>query len=104
MRFRSWVACVLMLAAAGSPSAALAADQAVLQRYNTSCISCHANGAANAPRTGDVARWQPRLDKGMDTLLANVRSGIGAMPPGGMCRDCTDAEVAALISYMASEK
>jgi cytochrome c5 len=104
MRFKSWAACALILCAVGSPGAALAADQAVLQRYYTSCISCHANGAANAPRTGDAARWQSRLDKGMDALVASVRNGLGAMPPGGMCRDCTDEELAALISFMASGK
>jgi cytochrome c5 len=81
-----------------------AADEAVVTKYNRSCISCHAAGAANAPRTGDVTAWKPRLAKGMDTLVANVNKGFNAMPPKGMCIDCSDADYKALIEYMAKAK
>lgn len=99
MGFKSWFAGAMMLGCVG---AAAAAEQAVVKLYNTSCISCHMNGAANAPRTGNAAQWKPRLDKGMDTLLANVKGGIGGMPPGGMCFGCSDEEIVALINYMAA--
>lgn len=72
--------------------------------YNKSCIACHASGAAGAPKTGDVAAWTPRLAKGIDKLLANTKTGINAMPPKGMCMDCTDAEFKALIQFMSVKK
>lgn len=72
--------------------------------YNKSCIACHASGAAGAPKTGDVAAWTPRLAKGMDKLVANAKNGINAMPPKGMCMDCTDAEFKALIQFMTVKK
>ena len=72
--------------------------------YNQSCIACHASGAAGAPKKGDAAAWQPRLAKGAETLLKNTKEGINAMPPKGMCMDCTDAEFNALIQYMSGAK
>jgi cytochrome c5 len=72
--------------------------------YNKSCIACHASGAAGAPKTGDVAAWTPRLAKGMDKMVANTKNGINAMPPKGMCMDCTDAEFKALIQFMSVKK
>lgn len=72
--------------------------------YNQTCIACHGTGAAGAPKTGDMAAWKPRMEKGMDTLLTNTKTGINAMPPKGMCMDCTDDEYRALIELMASPK
>jgi len=68
--------------------------------YKQSCTFCHASGAAGAPKTGDKAAWAPRLEKGMDTLVASVRDGLNAMPPKGMCNQCSDEDFRALIEYM----
>ena len=81
-----------------------AADQAVVDRYNKSCAICHGSGVANAPRFGDAAQWQPRLAKGNDALVASVKNGLNAMPPKGMCMDCSDADYKALIDYMVAGK
>jgi cytochrome c5 len=81
-----------------------AADQAVVDRYGKTCVVCHDAGAAGAPKTGDAAAWAPRLAKGMDTLGASVDKGMGAMPPKGMCFDCSADEFKALIEYMAAGK
>lgn len=70
-------------------------------KYNQSCIACHASGAAGAPKTHDVAAWKPRVDKGMATMVKNAKNGINAMPPKGMCMDCTDADYEALIKFMS---
>lgn len=70
--------------------------------YLRSCYSCHDRGVSGAPRTGDSAAWQPRLAKGMDTLVANAINGYRAMPPRGLCFDCSEAELAELIRYMAN--
>ena len=63
---------------------------------------CHSAGAAGAPKTGDATAWKPRMDKGMDALVASVDKGMGAMPPKGMCFDCTPDEYKALIEYMST--
>jgi cytochrome c5 len=68
--------------------------------YNKSCTTCHAAGVANAPRLGDVAAWNERLAKGMDTLYLNAKNGLNAMPPKGLCMDCTDEELNAAVDYL----
>ena len=89
------VATALVLMAAG------AVADPVTDKYNKSCAVCHASGAANAPKTGDTAAWAPRMEKGMDVLVQSVNQGMNAMPPKGMCFDCSDEEYKALIEYMA---
>jgi cytochrome c5 len=83
----------------------LSASQVVaepnMDKYNKSCLICHAAGVANAPKTGDAAAWEPRLAKGMDVLVSSVEKGMGAMPPRGMCNDCSKEEFQALIEFMA---
>jgi len=77
----------------------------VQKQYNRSCASCHVSGVANAPRTGDAAAWQAVLAlRGMDALVQNVRNGYNAMPPMGMCLQCTDDDFRALIEYMAAPR
>lgn len=85
-------------------SLTFAADQAVIDRYNKSCTVCHATGVANAPKFGVANDWKPRLDKGIDKLVLSVKSGLNAMPPRGLCLDCTDADYTALIQYMSAPK
>lgn len=68
--------------------------------YNRYCIACHASGAAGAPRLGNAKEWQPHIAKGMDTLLKDAIKGIGAMPPRGICSDCTDEELKHTIQYI----
>ena len=76
----------------------------VEDKYKQTCHICHDTGVANAPKVHDVEAWKPRLDKGMDTLLNSVKNGVNAMPPGGMCSDCSDDDYKALIKYMSSPK
>ncbi len=92
----------LIAAIAAFSSPIFAADDAVMEKYNKSCAACHASGAAGAPKTGDAEAWAPRLEKGAETLVASVSNGMGAMPPKGMCYDCSDEDYAALIEYMAA--
>ena len=72
-----------------------------MDKYNKSCAVCHASGAANAPKTSDAAGWEPRMAKGMDALVESVEKGMNAMPPKGMCFDCSADDYKALIEYMA---
>lgn len=68
--------------------------------YNAACMACHATGAAGAPKTGDVAAWAPRIAQGQATLVKHAIEGIRAMPPKGMCMDCSDDEIKAAVVYM----
>jgi len=89
---------------AGTEAATQGGSDTIAKLYNTSCISCHAGGNAAAPRAHDVAAWQPKLAKGDEVLLANVKNGFAAMPAKGMCYDCSDDQLRELISYMAAAK
>ena len=69
--------------------------------YDKACHVCHSTGVAGAPKTHDSAAWAPRLKQGIDTLIATVKTGKGAMPPGGMCTDCTDEDYKNAIEFMS---
>jgi len=73
------------------------------ESYNGSCMSCHATGAAGAPKVGDAAAWAPRIAQGKDKMLANAVNGLNAMPPKGLCMACSDADLEAAIDYMVSQ-
>lgn len=70
------------------------------QVFNTYCIACHMSGVAGAPKFGNHADWQPRIDKGIDLLLTGAINGIKAMPPRGLCFDCNDDELKSAIEYI----
>lgn len=91
--------------AAAAPAAPQAIDGQAI--YQSACFACHGTGAAGAPRTGDVAAWQPRLAKGMDVLKDHALNGYtgeaGIMPPKGGRTDLSDAEVVAALKYMVEQ-
>ncbi|AUM12792.1 c-type cytochrome [Ketobacter alkanivorans] len=70
-------------------------------KYNMYCMACHGTGAAGAPKTGDKAAWEPRLAAGIDAMVASAKKGKNAMPPMGLCSDCSDAELKELIEFMS---
>jgi cytochrome c5 len=95
-------------APAAAPAAAAAAPAAAdegpgVAIYQKACFACHATGAANAPKLGDKAAWEPRAAQGMDTLLHTAINGKGAMPPRGTCAACSDEDLRAAILYMLSK-
>jgi cytochrome c5 len=95
----------LMFAAAIFAASTFAnADRPAEQLYNQFCTACHTIGVANAPKVHDVAAWAPHLAKGNDKLMESIHNGINAMPPKGLCQDCTDAEFLELIKFMSTEK
>lgn len=73
------------------------------EKYERSCMVCHTRLAANAPLTGFAPAWKARLEKGMETLVRNAQQGLGSMPPGGQCADCTTEELRALVVFMAHD-
>ncbi|MDM0046079.1 c-type cytochrome [Variovorax dokdonensis] len=114
-----WVACVGMFAAAvvagpvalantleevRQAEALLPDDAALRERYLRSCVICHTSMEAGAPLTGSIEQWRPRLTKGMDTLVKHAMQGLRAMPPKGLCADCSEADMQALIKFMSQGK
>jgi len=75
------------------------------QIYRKSCQSCHASGAAGAPKLGDAAAWKPRVDKGIDALYLSALKGIPgtAMMAKGTCGACSEEELHAAVDYMVSK-
>lgn len=69
--------------------------------YQTACASCHARPGTGAPLTGDEAAWAERRAQGADVLLAHTVNGWRGMPPLGTCGLCSEAELRALVAYMA---
>ena len=72
------------------------------QTYMMSCFACHSSGAAGAPKVGagNAAEWEPRLEKGLDVVVANAINGVNTMPPKGLCFSCTDDDLRAIVDYM----
>src|SRR4051812_44802060 len=77
------------------------ADAHLAEKYERACFLCHARAGTGAPLVGDAQAWAPRLAKGRDALVAQVRQGLGGMPALGLCPDCSDADFAALIAFMS---
>ena len=69
--------------------------------FKRSCGVCHNGQLPMAPKKGDAAAWEPRLKQGMDTLVQHVTNGFNAMPPRGMCMDCTAEDYKATIEWMS---
>jgi cytochrome c5 len=74
------------------------------QVYKAVCASCHASGAAGAPKFGDAGAWSARLGKGYDALLTSVIKGKGAMPArgGASPTDISDYELGRAVVYLAN--
>ena len=72
------------------------------QKYMASCFACHSTGAAGAPKVGAgmSAEWEPRLEKGLDAVVQNAINGVNTMPAKGLCFDCTDEDLRAIVEYM----
>ncbi len=71
-------------------------------KYKQTCAACHAMAVAGAPKAFDAEAWAPRLATGMDALITSVTNGKNAMPPRGLCMDCTPEQYKALIEYMST--
>lgn len=92
---------------AGDPCAAAAVATAASgprtgeQVYSSACGTCHASGAAGAPKLGDAADWTGRLEeRGLDTLYTHAIDGYNGMPAKGLCMDCSDDEIKVAVDYM----
>lgn len=92
--------CVL-LAIAGFSVNLYAKD--VEKTFQKTCGVCHVAGVAGAPKVGDKAAWDPRMAKGLNAMVDSVAKGKGAMPPKGLCADCSQDDYRALIKHMTAQ-
>lgn len=88
---------------AAAPVAVAASARSAEEVINKACNACHAVGVAGAPIIGDSADWTARSSAvgGLNGLLATAKAGKGAMPPMGLCADCSDDELMSAIKSMS---
>ena len=79
----------------------LGLSAALQTKFDNSCTQCHTTGRFGAPVIHDEAAWAPRLAKGMPALINSVKNGLGQMPSGGNCTNCSDEDYRDLITYMS---
>lgn len=88
-----------------APATASAAARSGEDVYNSSCLACHATGAAGAPKLGDSAAWSPRIAKGMEALVQSAINGVPgtSMMAKGTCTDCSVEELKLAVEHMTSK-
>ena len=71
--------------------------------YNRTCVVCHGEGVGGAPQPGIKSDWEYRLSFGLEDVYLNAIEGLGpTMPPRGLCMDCSDAQVQAVVDLMTA--
>jgi cytochrome c5 len=83
--------------AGGATPAVLRTSESIVRAQ---CATCHESGRDGAPKIGDRAAWIPRLQRGLDPLVASAVHGHGPMPSRGGLPDLSDAEIRGAIVYM----
>lgn len=97
--------CLLLAGCGESP------EQAELklgqQIWDGTCKVCHLNGLGGAPAKGNRKIWAPRIEQGLEVLIAHALNGFdgaeGSMPARGGNPALSDSEVAAAVKYMVSQ-
>lgn len=88
-------------AAAAVASASAGEPRSGEQVYSTKCFTCHATGAAGAPKMGDAPAWADRLkERGLDGLYTSAIAGFKAMPAKGLCMDCSEEEIKHAVDHI----
>ena len=105
VRVNATAAAPVAVAAAPPVAAAPAtggADQGQ-STYEAVCSACHGGGVAGAPKTGDKAKWSPRIALGKDALYASALKGKGVMPAKGGNPGIADDAVKAAVDYLVAQ-
>jgi cytochrome c5 len=69
----------------------------------THCQNCHEQGKDGAPRIGNMADWQPRLQQGVDKLVQSSIRGHKAMPARSGMNHLSDVDMRAAVVYMVTQ-
>jgi len=95
---RPSVFCALVVALFGSP--VMADDgREIYQEY---CSICHGMDMPGVPQFGDRDHWESRKEKGMEALYNATIYGVNAMPPMGLCEECSEEQIKAAVDYMVN--
>ncbi|MEO2173522.1 MAG: c-type cytochrome [bacterium] len=68
--------------------------------YVQTCIVCHGEGVHGAPRPGVKSDWEGPLSYGKEEIYLNTFEGIGEMPSRGLCDECSDEQLKAVVDFM----
>lgn len=88
---------------AGSVVSADAGPKDPAEVYSAKCSGCHDTGAAGAPKVGNAGDWAARIAEGKPTLYKHAVEGFNAMPPKGLCMDCSEDDIHAVVDFMVSK-
>lgn len=102
MTTRRLIGLMAALCALAAPS--LAQDRTAAKAiYDATCAGCHASGVLGAPKPGDTAAWQARAKAGgIDGLVKSAIAGTAkGMPPKGGRADLSEAQLRAVVEFMA---
>jgi cytochrome c5 len=72
------------------------------QVYKAVCAGCHDSGAAGAPKFADAAAWAGPNATGLQSMVASVVKGKGAMPAKGGNPALDDFEIERAVVYLAN--
>lgn len=85
----------------GADSRAALASRVPEDLYNVICARCHDTAVQGAPRPGRPGDWELRLARGIDGVVERTIAGMPPhMPARGLCNECTDAEIRAVVEFM----
>jgi cytochrome c5 len=73
-----------------------------VQVYKAACAGCHDAGAAGAPKFADAAAWAGPNATGLQSMVASVIKGKGAMPAKGGNPALDNFEIERAVVYMAN--
>ena len=69
--------------------------------YAAICARCHDDAVEGAPRPGHAGDWEGRLSDGLEQVVARTIKGMPPyMPARGLCDECTDEELEAVVDFM----
>ena len=85
--------------AAASGGSSLSGKQIVDQ----TCAACHGSGVMGAPKIGNKGDWEPRIKKGVATLLKHAENGFNKMPARGGKSSLSNEDLKHAIAYMLSK-
>ena len=71
--------------------------------YAGKCAGCHDTGAGGAPKVGVAGEWAARIASGNESLYSNAINGINGMPAMGLCMDCSDDDIKAIVDLMVGK-
>lgn len=86
--------------AAGTPASTEKTGEEI---YNSTCVACHATGAAGAPKLDDKQAWTTRAEQGLTVLVEHAVNGKGVMPPKGGNAALTPEDIERAVQYMLSQ-